>query len=59
MRQTHPFEILITKIRQDDKANIVLGKTRRIAPVIFSSHSATCCIAAAHPNFQSAWYALE
>ena len=29
---TDPFEILITKIRQDDKANIVLGKTRRVLP---------------------------
>ena len=47
------FEVLIGQIRQDDKANIILGKTLSVLrETELSSQSATCCIAAAPRRFQ-------
>ena len=50
MTERHPnvLEVLIREIRQDGKADVVLGKSLRVLPETeFSSQSATCCIAAA------------
>jgi hypothetical protein len=53
------FEVLICQIRQDDKANVILGKTPRVSrETELFNQSATCCIAAA-PRVSAAWYALK
>ena len=41
------FKVLIAQIRQDDKANVILGKSLSVLPEpSFPSQSATCCIGA-------------
>ena len=44
-RNAYLFEVLISQIRQDDEANVILGKSLSVLPETkLPSQSATCCI---------------